>query len=141
MLCLDVNVLIDLLQPRAERHAVVRAWLQDRVQAKERVLILPDVAASFIRIASSARLWQTPPSTTSAARAIRELCSTPMFSMAGATPRRLTIFFALLDRYSLTSMDVTDAFIVAGAVDLGAVLVSSDAGISRFTELEVVHPT
>jgi toxin-antitoxin system PIN domain toxin len=140
VLCLDVNVLIATLQPAAPRHDVARSWLKDRIRDGERVVILPDVAASFIRIASDSRVWEQPPSTTAAATAVHELCQSPRVSIAGATPRRMVIFFELLRRYALTSRDVTDAYIVAGAADLGATLVTSDLKMSRFVEVHLLHP-
>ena len=140
VLCLDVDVVIATLQPAAPRHHGVRSWLESRIRDGERVVILPDVATSFVRIASDSRVWEQPPSTTAAATAVHELCRSPRIAFAGATPRRLTIFFDLLRRYALTSRDVTDAYIVAGAADLGATLVTSDMKMSRFVEVEVVRP-
>lgn len=134
--CPDVNVLINAVNPASPRHQAARAYLQTAGSAG--MLVLPDVAASFCRIVTNARVFSTP-STTPAARAIIDgLLDRRGVSLATPSSRRLSVMWRLCHDHGISGDDVADAFLLAGAIDVGATFVTFDRRLGRHGD-GIVH--
>lgn len=140
MLCADVNVLVDAFRTDAPGHERARAWLEDARQGTEPLVLLPEVAASFVRIVSSRRMWRLPSSATDALSFVSALRSSPAVRWQHAGPRQWEIADGLIRELGLTGDDVPDAYLAAAALDVGATFVTSDRGFSRFRDLKAVAP-
>lgn len=140
MLCVDVNVLVDAFRPTAPSHAVVKPWLEDTLVGAEPVVVLPGVAASFVRIVTDRRVWQQPSAPATATAFLRALGDAPAVRHVEPGPGHVERFLGLVEQYGLTGDDVPDAHLVACCLDLGATLVTSDRGFRRFPGLAVREP-
>jgi toxin-antitoxin system PIN domain toxin len=140
MLCVDVNVLVDAFRPTAHRHDQVKAWLDDAAVGTEPVIVLPGVAASFLRVVTNRRIWQQPSSPATSTAFLRALGDAPAVRRLEPTPGHVERFLGLVDHYGLTGDDVPDAYLVACCLDLGATLVTSDRGLRRFPGVTVREP-
>lgn len=141
MLFVDVNVLVDAFRPDSPGHAHARAWLEAARVGTEPVAVLPEVAASFVRIVSNRRIWRLPSSTTDALAFVAALRGSPAVHWAHAGPRQWDLFEGLVHENALTGDEVPDAYLAAAALERGATFVTSDRGFSRFRQLTVVAPT
>jgi toxin-antitoxin system PIN domain toxin len=127
--CPDVSVLINAVNPASPQHQAARDYLQTAGSAG--LLVLPDVAASFCRIVTNARVFSTP-STTAAARSVIEaLLDRRGVSLSTPSSRRLAVMWRLCHDNGISGDEVADAFLLAGAVDLGATLVTFDRRLAR----------
>jgi toxin-antitoxin system PIN domain toxin len=140
MLCVDVNVLVDAFRLTAQSHRVVKPWLDDVVVGAEPVVVLPGVAASFIRIVTNRRIWQEPSAAITATAFLRALGDAPAVRRVEPGPGHVERFLGLVEQYGLTGDDVPDAYLVACCLDLGATLVTSDRGFRRFPGLALREP-
>jgi toxin-antitoxin system PIN domain toxin len=140
MLCVDVNVLVDAFRPDSPHHAPVRAWLDGARRGQEPVVLLPEVATSFVRIVTNRRIWRLPSPAPSALAFVEALRDSPAVSWRSPVLRHWSVVRSVVTDLGLTGDDVTDAYLAAAAIDLGATLVTSDRGFSRFPMLKAVAP-
>ena len=140
MLCVDVNVLVDAFRPDAPDHASVRGWLDAARRGPERVIVLPEVASSFVRITTNRRIWRLPSPTADALAFVDALTRSPAVDVRHAGPRQWELLAALVTDLGLTGDDVPDAYLAAAALDLGCTFVTSDRGFARFPQLRVLRP-
>lgn len=141
MLCVDVNVLVDAYRVGSVHHGQVLTWLDDAVVGPEPIGVLPDVAASFLRVVTNRRVFSDPTPLAGARAFVDALLAAPSVEQLAPSRRRWEHFTGLVDDLHLTGDDVTDAFIAAGALDVGATLVTSDRGFRRFPRLRIIDPS
>ena len=140
MLCVDVNVLVDSFRPDAPSHSSVRSWLDEARRGPERIVVLPEVASSFVRIVSNRRIWQLPSPTADALAFVDALRRSPGVEFRHAGQRQWGLFCDLIADLGLNGDDAPDAYLAAAALDLGATLVTSDRGFARFPSLVTLRP-
>ncbi|MDO8308269.1 MAG: PIN domain-containing protein [Actinomycetota bacterium] len=140
MLCVDVNVLVDAFRQGAPSHVEVSGWLHGALAGQVQVAILPVVGSGFIRIVTNRRAFPDPTPLPEAMAFVDALLAAPRALLVPPGPAHWPLFTGLVRDLHLTGDDVPDAFIAAAALDLGAILVSSDRGFRRFPGLRVVEP-
>jgi toxin-antitoxin system PIN domain toxin len=141
VLCVDVNVLVDAFRPDAPDHESVRAWLDAARRGPERVIVLPEVASSFVRIVTNRRIWRLPSPATDALAFVDALGRSPSVDLRHAGPRQWELMAGLMTDLGLSGDDVPDAYLAAAAIELGCTFVTSDRGFARFPQLRVLRPT
>jgi hypothetical protein len=140
MRCADVNVLVDAFRTDAPGHERARTWLDVARQGNEALVVLPEVAASFVRIVSNRRIWRLPSNSTDALSFVAALRASPAVRWQHAGPRQWEIADRLIRELGLSGDEVPDAYLAAAALDLGATFVTSDRGFARFRDLKAVAP-
>jgi len=124
----DVNVLVAAFRADHAHHRTARVWLQDQVQAAAegaRLLVLPMVCASFVRLVTHGRIFDVPATAAEAFDFVDALlaCSgCELFELGREWPA----FAALCKGKSLAANAVQDAWIAAAARSAGAMLVTFD---------------
>jgi toxin-antitoxin system PIN domain toxin len=129
-------------------HAVARAWLKGPVADAGQgsaFTLMPMVAASFLRLVTSPKIFQLPTPMTQAAEFVDALLAAPGVRFAALGSEWPKIRQLCLDR-RLAGDDLPDAWLSATVVQLGEHLVSFDRDVRKllargqFTLLATEHP-
>lgn len=124
----DVNVLVAASRLDHPHHAVARAWLEGAVAdagAGAAFTLMPMVAASFLRLVTSPRIFQLPTPITEAVEFVDALLAAPGVHLAALGPEWPKLRQLCLDR-KLGGNDLPDAWLSAAVAHLGEHLVSFD---------------
>jgi len=127
--CPDVNVLIHAANPASTHGDDAREYLRRSLTSG--LLLLPDVASSFCRIVTNRRIFADPSSMEQARSVIDALLGRAGVSLAAPSAKRLALMFRLCQAHAITGDEVADAYLVAGAMDVGAVFITYDQRLAR----------
>jgi uncharacterized protein len=139
----DVNVLLAASRGDHPHHAVARDWLEGAIGAATTgasLTLMPMVLASFLRLVTSPKIFQSPTPIKDAVAFIDALVTSPGVQLASLGPEWSKLRQLCLDK-QLTGNDLPDAWISATVAHLGEHLVSFDRdfrkllGRSQFTLL------
>jgi uncharacterized protein len=140
----DVNVLVAASRRDHPHHAVARAWLEQALGAAASgtaFSLMPMVLASFLRLVTSAKIFQLPTPADEAVGFVDALLAVSGVQLAPLGPEWPRLRRLCLDR-QLSGNDLPDAWLAAATLHLGEHLVSFDrdfrklVGRSQFTLLE-----
>ena len=139
----DVNVLVAASRSDHPHHAVARAWLEKTAAAAatgSTFILMPMVVASFLRLVTSAKIFQDSTPIDGAAGFLNALLAVPEVRLAALGPEWLRLRQLCLDKH-LARNSLPDAWLAAATMHLGEHLVSFDRdfrkllGRSQFTLL------
>ena len=140
MIVPDINVLIYAFRADQPDHERYREWLMGALAAGEPVALPGHVLAGFMRVVTNPRVFApaTPPA--EAARFLEALRSAP-----GAVTPRLSeshadTFLHLCVEVNAKGNLVADAYLAAIAIELDALLATTDRDFARFPGLRWRHP-
>ena len=136
----DVNVLLNAVNSRGEHHGRARSSLIDMMSDVEPVVVLPAVAIGFLRLATDRRVLTSPLQPAEAASFVRAMTTQRHISIEYPGPEAWEIFDDLHAAHRPVGPDVTDVYLAASAIALGATWVSFDRGFARFPELDWQSP-
>lgn len=140
MILVDTNVLVYAAFADDPAHEAALAWLGERLAGDGVVLCWP-VVYSFVRIASSARVFG--PKTLTPAEAwtgAAEYLAHPAVRMVTHGKQHASIAAELARTPGLRSADVPDVEIAALAIEHGLALATRDRAFRRFDGLRVIDP-
>ena len=144
----DVNVLVAASRNDHPHHAAARAWLEVAVAEAGRgsaFSLMPMVLASFLRLATSPRIFRVPTPIVDAMAFIDALSAAPGVQVAPLGPEWPRLRQLCLDK-QLSGNDLPDAWLAAAVDFLGEHLVSFDRdfrkllGRGQFTLLATESP-
>jgi toxin-antitoxin system PIN domain toxin len=141
----DLNVLLAASRTDHPHHAPARRWLTRALaecQAGGRVELLPMVAAGFLRLATSRKIFVAPMSIEAALAFVDSLLAMPGVEMPELGREWPALRQFCRDR-ALVGNDITDAWIAAAVRTLGGHLVTFDRGFTRLlsrADLTVLAP-
>jgi toxin-antitoxin system PIN domain toxin len=138
MLLPDVNVLIYAHREDAPEHAAYAAWLRRVIEADEPVAIAEVVLAGFLRIVTSARIFDPPTPMDTAIAFCQRLVDWPRSVVIAPSRKHWDIFVGLCA--PLQGALVTDAYLAALALEHGCELITTDGDFARFPGLRWRHP-
>ena len=140
----DVNVLVAASRSDHPHHDIARAWLEKTAVAAatgRALILMPMVAASFLRLVTSAKIFQDPTPIDGAVGFIDALLALPGVHLAALGPEWPRLRQLCLDK-QLGGNSLPDAWLAAATMHLGEHLVSFDRdfrkllGRSQFTLLD-----
>lgn len=137
MQLLDVNVLVNAFRPDAPKHETAFAYLSAARQGTEPVIVLPEVAVGFLRVVTHRGIFTRPDTPAAAMNALASWCNSSVVSVQEAGAGRWATFESLMTQRPMTGGDVHDGLLAAAAIDMGATLVTSDQGFTRFAGLRI----
>jgi toxin-antitoxin system PIN domain toxin len=129
----DVNVLLAASRTDHPHHRVARGWLEESLGATgtgAAFTMMPMVLASFLRLATSPRIFRTPTPVQVAVGFIDALLAVPGVQLAQLGPEWPELRQLCLDK-GLRGNDLPDAWLAAAVVRLGEHLVTFDRGFRR----------
>lgn len=141
MIVLDANVLINLVDVDAPRHAVAASWIQRQVDAGE-VLGIPWVCLlAMVRICTLPSVLARPLTIEQALGAAERLLgNAESLRLLPDGPQHFMGFSRLLREAGLGGNLTTDALIAAIALAHGGRVASFDRDFARFAGIQVIVP-
>lgn len=124
----DVNVLVAASRTDHPHHAVARVWLEETVAAADAgatVTLMPMVVASFLRLVTSPKIFQSATPIEDAVAFVDALVASPGVQLAPLGPEWVKLRQLCLDK-QLSGNDLPDAWLSAAVAHLGEHLVSFD---------------
>ena len=144
----DINVLVAASRLDHPHHAVARAWLEGAVAGAGEgaaFTLMLMVAASFLQLVTSPKIFQLPTPITEAVEFVDALLAAPGVRLAALGSEWPILRQLCLDR-KLGGNDLPDAWLSAAVAHLGEHLVSFDRDFRKlltrgqFTLLVAGHP-
>ena len=135
MIVADVNALVYAFRPETPLHELARGALTD-CRDRGTLIVLPDVAASFLRIVTDKRLSTSPDKINDALEFIDVLTGNGRF-LREARASRWTSFRHLIELIDVSGPLVPDALIAATARDFDASILTADRDFLKFPGLRV----
>lgn len=134
----DVNVLIYAHREDAAEHDRYAAWLMSLTAADEPFALSEVVLASFLRIVTNPKIFDSPTPMETAIAFCQRLVAWPRAVMLVPGHQHWEIFVGLCA--NIQGPLVTDAYLAALAIEHGCELVTTDSDFARFQGLRWRHP-
>lgn len=141
MILLDTNVALAAHRADHPHHDGVMPWFADLTSGDEQFTVPDVVWASFVRIATSARIFEVPTPIGDAFAFLRAVRGQPNHIAIVSTESHVAIFEEVCQRYDVSGDLVPDAYLVAIASELGASIASFDRDFARFEDLDWIIPS
>ena len=129
----DVNVLLAASRSDHPQHEVARAWLEEALVAASSgasFTLMPMVLASFLRLATSPKIFQVPTPIDAAVGFIDALLAVAGVMLASLGPEWPTLRQLCIHK-RLRGNDLPDAWLAAATLHLGEHLVSFDRDFKK----------
>ncbi len=126
----DVNLLVAAFRADHPHHRAASVWLAQRVAEQAPLALVPMVAASFLRLVTSRRVFPDAAPPALAIEFVDALLAQPDVRWSAAQNEWGTLKGLCLDR-RLAGNDIPDAWLAATIIGLGEHLTTFDAGFRR----------
>ena len=140
MIVPDVNLLLYAYDADSRFHAAAATWWRACLSGSEPVGLPPVVVFGFVRIGTSARVFEQPMTPGEAAGHVRAWLAQPVVQVLEAGADHIERVLSLLDSLGTAGNLVTDAQIAALVLESDAVLHTTDTDFLRFTALRWLNP-
>lgn len=135
MIVADVNALVHAFRPETSFHELARGVLTS-CRDQGALIVLTDVAASFIRIVTDQRLSHSPDRPDQALAFIDALTANGRF-LREPRVSRWQAFRTFIEQLESSGPLVRDALLAATSADFGAAVLTADRDFLRFPGLRV----
>jgi toxin-antitoxin system PIN domain toxin len=133
----DVNVLVALHRPQHQHHTTAQHWWHEGRRHGEPVTVPDLVWVGFIRVVTNRRIFSSPSTTEGVWAFVEAMRAQGIYIQYAAHPRLLDMLGVQLRNARASADLVTDAYIAASAIALGATVVTFDGDFRRFDGLSV----
>ena len=140
MIVLDVNVVLAAHRADHPHHAIARPWLDRLTAGTESFGVPTSVWTSFLRIATSRRVFVLPTPLIEAFAFARAVVGQPNHVTIEPGSRHLDLLEAACTDGEAAGDLVADAFLVALAAEHGSSLASFDRDFARFPKVDWIRP-
>ncbi len=140
MIVPDVNLLLYAHFTAYAEHPPARHWWEGLLNGDEPVGIALPALFGFVRLATSARVFDPPLAVEAALTHVEDWLARPHVMLVQPGSRYLEIVFRLLRKAGTAANLATDAQLAALAIENQAELHSNDADFGRFDGLRWVNP-
>lgn len=136
MHCVDVNGRVQA----SPRHHEARAWRLQQRSNPSGFGLFSVVVSGFLRVATDRRVFSEPLDPADAVAFIDGLTASPAVSLLKPGPGHWQRFREMVLAYRPASVDMTNIYLAAAAIEAHATWVSFDRGFARFRQLRWVNP-
>lgn len=140
MLLVDVNPLLYALRADVPDHAAWREWLEALLAGDEAFGLSNATLAAVVRIATSPRVFKTPTPLADVFEFIDVVRDVPHFVSVEPGPKHWALFEQLVRATRSMGAVVSDVYLAALALELGAELITADHDFARFPRLRFRNP-
>lgn len=140
MIIPDINLLLYAYDTRSPFHGPAASWWSACMSGTETIGLPHVVVFGFLRIATSARVFEHPMTPNEATEHIRSWLSQPGVALLTPGPRHVDDVLGSLSALGTAGNMVTDAQIATLAIENRAVLHTADADFLRFPRLHWHNP-
>ena len=136
----DANLLLFARNADDPRNPAASQWLTDALNGPTRVGLPWQSLAAFVRIATNPRAFQLPLEPEVAWDQVETWLEAPSAWVPNPTSRHGEVLGDLVRRHRVRGPLVTDAQLVALALEHGLAVASADSDFARFPEVRWVDP-
>ncbi len=140
MIVPDVNLLLYAHFTAYGEHAAARNWWEGLLNGDEPVGMPLPALFGFVRLATSARVFDPPLSVEAALNHVEDWLARPHVMLLHPGSRHIEIAFRSLRKAGAAANLTTDAQLAALAIENQAELHSNDVDFGRFEGLRWVNP-
>ncbi len=140
MILVDANILLYAEDKLSPGHDAAREWWDEQLSGSSPVCLCWAVIGAYIRVGTSARVFESPLSLQKALSRVQSWLDQPCTRIVQATGRHWTVLQKMIREGQAVANLVTDAHLAALAVEHGCELVSTDSDFSRFPGLRWRNP-
>lgn len=140
MIIPDVNLLLYAVISGFPQHPRAHAWWEQTVNSPTRVGLTQPALFGFLRIATNARVLQSPLAVNDAIEYVHDWLAQPNVELLVPGPNHLNIALGLLAGVGTAGNLTTDVQLAAYAIEHQAEMHSNDTDFARFSDLKWVNP-
>jgi uncharacterized protein len=140
VLLLDVNVVVAAHRVDHAQHASARPWFDELLDGTERFSVPTVVWGSFVRLATSRRIFQRPTPLKETFEFVESVCAHEHHVLLGPGPTHLELLRKVCEEGDATGDLVADAILAAIALEHGCAIASFDRDFARFPSIDHVIP-
>ncbi len=140
MILIDANLLLYAYHQQSPAHERARGWLESVLSGPVPVGLAWVTILAFLRITTSARIFERPLTMSEAEAAVSTWFGLPSVAIVEPGARYWEILRALLRSEKVSGALVMDAALAALAIEHGATLCTTDRDFSRFRGLRTEDP-
>jgi toxin-antitoxin system PIN domain toxin len=140
MKLVDANLLIYAVNSDLAHHPKARHWLEGQLSDGASVGLPWVVVLAFLRICTSARVFERPLTGAEAMAIMDDWLSRPGVRTIAPGPHHWPVLRELIAASGTAGNLITDAHIAALAIEHGAVVYSADNDFKRFAGVRHVNP-
>jgi uncharacterized protein len=136
----DANLLLYAVNEDDARSARAREWLTEQLNGSRRVALPWQSLGAFLRISTHPRAWARPLNSATACSLVDDWLSAPAAWVPSPEGRHAAILADLITRHEMAGNLITDAMLVALAIEHGLTIYSADSDFARFDEISWTNP-
>lgn len=140
MIVPDVNLLLYAVVSGFPQHDRAHAWWEETINSNTRVGLTQPALFGFLRIATNARVLQSPLAVNDAINYVHDWLAQPNVDLLTPGPDHLGIALALLEDIGTAGNLTTDVQLAAYAIEQRAEVYSNDTDFGRFPDLMWINP-
>jgi uncharacterized protein len=137
----DANILLYAVDTASPQHANAAHWLTEHLTGSRRVGLPWQSLVAFLRIATHPRASRQPLTPEEAWSYVADWLAAEVAWIPSPTEQHALILSGLIHDYQLRGNLVSDAEIVALAIEHGLTVCSADSDFARFREVAWLDPT
>ena len=135
----DVNVVLAARRTDHPAHAVALSWLESALAGDDHLVVPHVVWSGFLRLATSARVWEDPDSAEDAWTFVEAIRAAEVVRDLPAGEAVLTRFARMCRESGATGNLVPDVYLAACAGDVGATVVTFDRDFRRLDDVRLLE--
>lgn len=140
MIVPDVNLLLYAVISGFPQHPRARAWWEKTINSHTRVGLTQPALFGFLRIATNARILQSPLAVKDAIDYVQDWIAQPNVDLLTPGPKHLNIALGLLQDTGTAGNLTTDVQLAAYAIEHQGEMHSNDTDFARFPNLKWINP-
>lgn len=140
MILPDINVLVPVFRAESPQHAATESWLRSVLENEQSVALADVVVSGFLRIVTNRRIYQDPATMADAIEFIDGLYRQKVVVPVSTGPGNWALLRRALTQAQATDNLVSDAHIVALAIEHGCKIATFDRDFARFPGLDFFDP-
>jgi uncharacterized protein len=136
----DVNLLLYAVISGFPQHLRAHAWWEQTINSHTRVGLTQPALFGFLRIATNARILQSPLAVNDAIDYVHDWLGQPNVDLLTPGPNHLNIALGLLQDIGTAGNLTTDVQLAAYAIEHQGEIHSNDTDFARFPNLKWINP-
>jgi uncharacterized protein len=136
----DVNLLLYAVISGFPQHRRAHPWWEETINSDTRVGLTQPALFGFLRIATNARILQSPLAVNDAIDYVHDWLAQPNVDLLTPGPNHLHIALGLLQDIGTAGNLTTDVQLAAYAIEYRGEMHSNDTDFARFPNLKWINP-
>lgn len=136
----DVNVLLYAVDESSPQHGHAHRWLEEAFNGDARVGLPWHSLIGFQRVATHPRIFREPMTADEAWGYVEDWLQQDLAWIPQPTDRHRRTLGKLMTGHQVTGNLVSDAHLVALAIEHGVAVCSFDADVARFPQVKWINP-